>query len=203
MNNVRYRSLYYAGGALVLLWLAVWGALALAERSKMTAEKFTASASELNLKSLNEQARARALRDLAAKLTQLSLEERRRVRMSRAQGQFFDQLTEQEKAGFIEATMPTGFKQMLSSFEQLAPDKRQKAIENAVKNLRNQRNAEDPTTEGSPPPAQLSPDLQKRIVSVGLQTFYRESSAQTKAEMGPLLEEIQRTMESGRLFRPR
>ena len=203
MRNARYRPLVTGVILLAAAWLVAWGGYRLAAGSRMTAEKFSAFADKLELGKLRGDERAKALRDLADKLNRLPLEERRQVRRGRDHpGRLFKEMTEEEKGQFIEATMPTGFKQMLASFEQLPEDKRKQALERAVRQMRNRREEGGrPSDEGNGP-REASPELQKKIIEVGLRTFYRESSAQTKAEVAPLLEEIQHTMESGRLFHP-
>ena len=125
--------------------------------------------------------------------------------MDRVWQAWFEEMTEGEKGEFIDATMPTGFKQMLASFEQLTEERRRKAIDDAMKRL---KEAQERMQEGDEPrdpetnrPTALSEELQQKAARIGLKTFYSESSAQTKAEMAPLLEELQRMMESGRLFR--
>jgi hypothetical protein len=203
MMNTRYRALLGALAALAAVWLLAWGGLRLAGASKMTAEKFAAFAGQLDLSRLQGEQRARALRELADKLNRLPLEERRQVRLGRGRpDRLFQQMTEQEQSDFIEATMPTGFKQMLTSFEQLPEDKRKAAIDRAMRRLRAQRSEDPSAQEEARRPPEVSEEVRRRIVAVGLRTFYKESSAQTRAEMAPLLEEIQRAMESGHLFHP-
>jgi hypothetical protein len=113
-------------------------------------------------------------------------------------------MTEAEKSKFLEATMPTGFKQMLAAFEDMPADKRQRVVDQAVKQI---KAAEDQLAAGGsvPPPNSngvvLSPELQEKVTKIGLQSFYTQSSAQTKAELAPLLEEMQRMMESGKMMR--
>ena len=102
--------------------------------------------------------------------------------------------------------MPTGFKQMISAFEEMPEDKRKLAINDALKRMRstNERINSAELQEGGPGtnrPPRLSPELEAKVRTIGLKTFYSQSSAQTKAEMAPLLEELQKTMESGRMMR--
>jgi len=173
----------------------------------MTAEKVKAYVASVDLKTLSGEARAKALKELADKLNALSIEERRLARFERVARDWFDEMTEEEKANFIEATMPTGFKQMLASFEQLPEEKRRRAVDDALRRLKEERDkmssADGSTSVGSTNGPVLSEELQAKVRTIGLKTFYSQSSAQTKAELAPVLEELQRVMESGRPFRER
>jgi hypothetical protein len=194
--------------AILALWLVALAGYKIAKNSKMTAEKVRAYAESVDLSKLSGEARARALRELADKLNALSAEERRKARLERAAMSWFGQMTEEEKAKFIEATMPTGFKQMLTSFEQLPEEKRRKTIDDALHRLREARDQggggpRGGGRTGTNGPPVLSEELQAQIRTIGLKTFYSQSSAQTKAELAPVLEELQRAMESGRMFRGR
>ena len=52
-------------------------------------------------------------------LNSLSMEDRRHARLNRVAWNWFNDMTEEEKGEFLEATMPSGFKQMLTAFEQM------------------------------------------------------------------------------------
>ena len=146
----------------------------------------------LDLSKLSAADRARALRELADKFNALSFEERRGLRPDT---NFFTQMTEEERASFVEATMPTEIKQALIAFDQMPEDRRQRLIDNALKNLR--AHADDPNG-GPNGPARFSPEEEAKIRSLGLKTFYSESSAETKAELAPLLNELQNQIQNGR-----
>ncbi|MEO5804668.1 MAG: hypothetical protein ABIR24_14175 [Verrucomicrobiota bacterium] len=200
--NPRHRTILFAAISFVAVWLIAWGGYSIARDSKMSAEKVRLYLVETDLRKLSGEKRSKALRDLAAKINSLSAEERRKFRAGRMIKDWFDEMSEQEKSDFIEATMPSGFKQMINAFEQLPGEKRKKTMDEAMKRLRESREGEVPLKKatGTNPPA-LSEDLQKKVATIGLKSFYSQSSAQTKAELAPLLEEIQKNMESGRMFR--
>ena len=180
-----------------------------AKASRMTAEKVGAYLTATDLRHLDGAARAQAIRGLIDRLNALSFEERRRVRLERKWESWFDAMTPGEQGEFLEGTMPTGLKQVLTAFEEMPEQNRRVAIEDAVKRLQEAQHeveADAPAGSGDEAggePPELDPAVQKRMIETGLKAYYSTSSARSKAELAPLLEEIQRTMESGRLFRRR
>jgi len=208
MLNQRHRAVVWAALVLVGIWALAWGGHWFFKNLKVTPEKVRAYVESVDLSKLSAEARAKALQELADKLNALSFEDRQRLRVERTAYRWFEQMTEEEKAQFIEATMPTGFKQMIAAFEELPEDRRRRAIDDALRRLRetNDRAQAGQIAMGQggtnrPPP--ISEELQAQVRTIGLKTFYSQSSAQTKAELAPVLEELQRAMESGRAFRGR
>lgn len=189
-----------------VVWLAAWGGYRWAQSTRMTADRVREYVAETELATLSGDARRRALEALARRINALPAEERRRVRLERAWASWFEAMTEEEKSWFIEETLPSGFRQMMASFEQMPEERRRVAVDDAVRRLRETRQAladegelvEEAGTNIAP---ELSEELRQKAVKLGLKTYYSESSAAMKAELAPLLEEIQRSMESGRLMR--
>lgn len=210
MTATRYRPLWIGAALLAFAWVLAWGGYKFAQSRRVTAEKVALYLRSVDLAQLRGDARAAALQELARKMNALSVEERRRARFAGDWDKWFSAMTEAEKAAFLDATLPSGFKQMLTSFEQLPEDKRRRAVDDAIRELKRARATienEEPEfilgTGGTNEPPELSEELQQRVVTLGLKSIYSDSTAQTKAELAPLLEEMQRSMESGRLFRGR
>ena len=207
MLSQRWRPVWICVGAVIAIWVVALVGYSMARNAKVTAEKVKAYVESVDLRKLSGLDRAEAIQKLADQLNAISIEERRRAQLERTVSAWFEQMTEEEKARFLEATMPTGFKQMLTAFEQLPEDKRKATIEDALRRLRRQR--DELRAEGAIIPDDgtnrivLSQELQAKVRTIGLKAFYGESSAQTKAELAPVLEELQRVMESGRPFRGR
>lgn len=207
MFGPRKRAVVYAAAGVLAVWLLAWGGFALSQRSKASAENVALYLRSTDLNKLSAKERERALRRLAAQMKGLPIDERRKARLGSEWNRWFAAMTEEEKSDFLDATLPSGFKQMLTSFEQLPEDKRKRAIADAVKELKKSRealeNGDDPgeVRLGTNAPPELSPQLQKKMLTIGLNAYYSSSSAQSKVELAPFLEEIQRSMENGRLFR--
>jgi len=200
VTNPRFKPLIIGAAVIAIAWVIALVGYRVAASSKMTSVKVVSALRSTDLTGLDANARARRLRDLAAMFNALDPVERRRARRDPAWGPLWQGMTEAERGDFIEQTMPVWFKQMINAFEQLPEDKRRAAITNTLARLQRNRDGETALDEDTNRPA-LSEELQRKVVTTGLKTFYGESSAQTKAEMAPVLEEMQKLMESGQLFR--
>ncbi|MCU0783690.1 MAG: hypothetical protein MUF81_06505, partial [Verrucomicrobia bacterium] len=136
MLNPRHRVIVWAAFALVGIWAVALAGWWVSSSLKVTAEKVQAYVNSVDLSKLSATDRTKAIQALADKLNKLSLEERQRLRADRTAYRWFEQMSENEKAQFIEATLPTGFKQMIAAFEELPEDKRRRAIDEALRGLR-------------------------------------------------------------------
>ena len=187
-------------------WALAFAGFRYAQHLKVTPEKVLAYLHSIDFAHLTGPERAKALRKLAAMLNALTLEERRAARLDGSMAQWFSAMTDAEQGEFMEATMPTGFRQMLTAFEQMPEEKRRKAIEGSIRRMQEQReklakaSPEERAEMEANAPAELKPELREKAVQLGLKTFYDTGSPQMKAELAPMLEEMQHSMESGRLF---
>ena len=203
----RSRPFAIALAVLATAWGLAFGGFSLARHLKPTPERVRAFLHSVDFSKLTGPQRAEVLRKLAKMLNALTLEERREARLDGEMAKWFAAMTDAEKTGFMEATMPSGFQQMFTAFEQMPADKRRKAVDDSVKRMREQREKaaqagpEDVASADTGKPAELPAELREKAVQIGLKTFYDTGSAQMKAELAPMLEEMQRSMESGQLFR--
>lgn len=208
------RFIICAVATIVAIWVFAMAGHAYLESLKMTADKVRTYMGSVDFAGLTGEARENAIKKLEDMLNALPYEERQRLRLQHMVDMWFNEMTESEKSQFVAATMPTGFKQMINAFEQLPDDKRRRLIDNTLNNLRNadsrpMRNFQNGTNTlagGTNAPAGgtnapvISPELEAQIRNIGLKTFYSQSSAETKAEMAPVLEELQHQMENGRVI---
>ena len=193
------RPVLIAFGAIVLAWLLAWSGYVISRHSKMTAEKVRQYQSSMDLAHLSATDRLKALKGLAERLNALSPEERHKWQLDL---DWFRQLTEEEKAFFIEVFMPGEMQLALKMFEKWPKERQHEEIDKALKKLRantiNPRSNRQAGMNGTNGPL-FSPELDNKIRTMGLNALYTKGSAQTKADLAPLLMEVQRQFENGQL----
>jgi hypothetical protein len=197
----RYRPLTL--GTLLILagWFVAFAGHQVATNARVTADKVAAQLRTTDLARLSPDKRAKTLQSLAGQVNSLTGEERRRARVDREWGRIFNQMTDQEKGSFIDATMPPGFRQMLGAFQQLPEAVRQRAARDALRRIQETAVGSGMSGQGTNSAVGLSPELQQRVLESDVNSYFDESSEQVKYELLLVLEEAQRLMESGRLFR--
>jgi hypothetical protein len=196
--NQRNRPILIAVVAILTAWLLAWSGYVICGHTKMTAEKVRKYESSMDLAHMSPADRLKAIKGLAERVNAMSPEERQRWKLDL---DWFRQLTEEEKVYFLDAFLPGEMKTALKMFEQWPKQQQQHEIDQAMKELR--QHAADPrghpmAVDGTNGPL-FSPELDKKIRTMGLNALYSQGSASTKAELAPLLMEVQRQFESGQL----
>jgi DNA-directed RNA polymerase specialized sigma24 family protein len=175
--------------ALLAIWALAAVGILVSRATAPTPEKLKAFVESHPVAGLDPGQRATILEKAAAQLNSLSFDQRRELRESGTVREFFVGLTPAERGRFLDLTLPEGFRQMMSALNKMTPEKRQKLVQRALDDIR----------KNTPQSAErINEDEVKKVVAQGVSSFYEEANADVKLDFAPVLEELQRNLQSPR-----
>lgn len=178
---------------LAAVWLIAGGAIWWARNSKATPESLVRYVETHPLDGQPEKERARRLDKIAGQLNRLDYGQRREMRLGRRLDRFFKSLSPSEQSRFLDRTLPAGFKEMMDALNKMEPKKRKQFVERSLAEMKKQEG------EDLPPEARDNLDGNaEKIINQGLKSFYSEASAETKLDLSPLIEQMQKNLQGFR-----
>lgn len=197
--SIRNQLLFRGLAALVVLWVVVFAVVKFAGSMKPTGEKLEAFVEANPLSEIEDPGeRKRVIGEIVDMLNAMEPSEaallaeredadpRRRIMSS---------LSPEEQLYFLERRVGRAFQQMMISFNEMEREERQRIVERTLKRM------QDNPDGGPPGAAGADPELAEKIADAGLKAYYSDASVETKIDLAPVLEEMQRTM--GRMGGPR
>ena len=177
-----------AAASLAAIWLVAGTIMMWARNAKPSPQSVAQFIDTNPLEGRAPEERRKVIDTVAEQISRLDHEERRETRIEKRPEAFFKKLTPDERSYFIDQTVPAGFKQMLEAINKMTPEKRVRFVAKAISDMQRQRE------EGGIAPPDLSDPNVQKIMSAGLKAFYSEASPETKMDLAPLLEEMQRNL---------
>ena len=175
------------GALLAGVWLIAAIVIHFAISSQPTAASVTAYAHSLDLDSLSAADRARAIERMESMVNRITFEDRQQLDRERISRDFLHKLTPDEQGAYLDATLPTGFQQLMDSFNKMDPVKRKQMVSQALAQMKEH--------EGDAPPPGADPAVLQHVVDQGLKSFYSDANADVKLDLAPLIEQMQRNLQ--------
>lgn len=182
--------------ALALVWGIAWGLIRWAGSAVPTVEKVQTFIDTHSLKEISDSdERKKVIANLASLLNAMDPSELRRMDEEREKNEtgerigraFFQEMTPEEQRYFLELRVGKAFRQMMQSFNQMDREERRRIVERSLKQMQEGRGAQTRLE-------QVDPEIADKITQAGLEAYYEDASAETKLDLTPLLEEMQRSM---------
>ncbi|MEP6671151.1 MAG: hypothetical protein ABJF10_18465 [Chthoniobacter sp.] len=177
---------------LLIIWAVVGGVIYWAHSVKPTPESVMRYLEEHPVANASPEDRSKTVEKIAKDLNQLPYEERREVRMSRKLNKFFRGLPADEQTRFLDLTLPTGFKQMMDALNKMTPEKRKEFVNKALADVKKHEGDDVPEDKRN-----LDANGQK-MIDQGFRSFYSDASAETKMDVAPLIEQLQKNLQGMR-----
>jgi hypothetical protein len=172
-------------GLLLLVWILAAVGIFFARSARPTPEKLI---TYLQAHPLPESTsgRQKVIEQVAQQLNKLDFEQRRTLREDDSLENFFRALTPDERREFLAATVPEGFRQMMTALNNMEPERRQELVDRALADLRREtpRQIE-----------RLEEEEVRKIFAEGIESFYEQANADVKMDFAPVLEELQQNIQ--------
>jgi hypothetical protein len=177
---------------LAAVWITVGGVIWWARSQKPTPDRLLAYVETHPIDGKSTDDRSKIIEKVAKQLVGLTFEERREFRRNPRLERFFSSLNPDEQTRFLDLTLPEGFKQMMDALNKMDREKRKQFVERTLSEMRKQEGQEFPNDARE----RLQDDRNtQKIIDQGLKSFYSEASAETKLDVAPILEQMQRNLQ--------
>ncbi len=197
--SYRTRFLIKGAAAIAVLWIVVAVVVKVAGSMAPTSKRLLAYVASHPLGEIdNPERRREVISRVAELMNQLEPSELRDFEENTdpaARREFFQSMTREEQWFFLEQRLGRAFSQMMKLFNEMEREERKEMVERALSRIR--ENAEE-TLEGEPDLLREDPDLAEKVAEAGLEAYYQDASAETKMDLAPLMEEVQRIMSQPR-----
>ena len=194
-----------AGIVLVVLWAGVWGVSKYVSGLRPTPDKAVAFVADNDLSQIGDpEERKRVLAELAEMLNGMDGAEVQEFQEKMFAGeenpdergrQIFEGLSPEEQWYFMERRIGRAFDQMMQAFNDMDREERKKIVERTLNDMRRNGNGNGPALgrlEGQ------DREFVERVTTEGFRAYYEEASAETKLDLAPVLEQMQRNLGGGR-----
>ena len=194
-----------AAAVLVLLWVGVWGVSKYVGSLRPTPEKALSFVEENDLSQIEDpEERKQVLGDLAEMLNAMEATEVQEFQEKmfadaenpeEGRRQMFENLRPEEQWFFMEKRIGRAFDQMMQAFNAMDREERKKVVEQTLRQMRRGDNGNGPSLDRL---EDQDKEFVDKVTSEGFRAYYEEASAETKLDLAPVLEEMQRNLGGGR-----
>ena len=176
------------GGLVAAVWLVVAVVVHIASNSQPTVASVAAYEKSVDLDHLQGADRAKAITRMEGMVNRITFADRQQLDRQHVMRDFLHKLTPDEQDAYLDATLPTGFQQLMDSFNKMDPAKRKQIVSDALQRMKDHE--DDPKRPGGP-----DSNIAQHVVDQGLKSFYRDANADVKLDLAPLIEQMQHNMQ--------
>lgn len=179
-----------------LIWAVVWGVMTVSGVFRETPEKVIAYMEGNPLSEIEDEDQRReiisGLADRLNRLDHIQINEFQSDPDKDRRRDFFKEMSAEEQHFFMERRIGKAFNQMMNAFNEMERGERKRLVERTLKRMRDN----DDERLGLQRLEEADPAATEKIVNEGLRAYYQEASAETKLDLAPLMEQMQRNLQA-------